>query len=133
VNSTNRKGTFLGMPWGTANHRLRKMVLFSILEKHGENICYRCNKVIETKEELSLEHKVAWENTSVELFWDLNNIAWSHLKCNIQTRFQNKADERRCKRGHFLTMENVYIDPKRKNRHCRMCKRIRDKNRKKRD
>jgi hypothetical protein len=82
MSSSKRKTEFLGMPHGTAVGRLRKNVLFYLLKKYNENICERCKQVIETVEELSLEHKQPWENISVALFWDLENIAFSHLHCN---------------------------------------------------
>lgn len=70
------------MPFGTACGRLRKLVLFSLLQRHGENICFKCERRIESADELSLEHKKPWQNTDPRLFWDLNNIAFSHLRCN---------------------------------------------------
>jgi HNH endonuclease len=80
----NRKAVeTLGMPQGTASNRLRKMLLFRQLKKHGENICVRCNKEIEFVEELSVEHIKPWEGISAKLFWDLDNVAFSHLKCNV--------------------------------------------------
>jgi hypothetical protein len=79
-----KKSAFLGMPHGTAFGRLRKIVLFSVLKRHEENICARCSKEIETVEELSIEHLKPWEGISVELFWDVDNIAFSHLHCNIK-------------------------------------------------
>ena len=72
----------LGMPRGTASNRLRKLVLFDVLQRHQENLCYRCGLEIKTANELSIEHKKPWENTDVNLFWDLTNIAFSHLSCN---------------------------------------------------
>lgn len=74
----------LGMPRGTASNRLRKLVLFDTLKRHKENVCYQCKKEIEKAEELSIEHMKPWENVDVALFWDLNNIAFSHLICNIK-------------------------------------------------
>jgi HNH endonuclease len=82
MSSSKRKTEFLGMPHGTAVGRLRKNVLFHILKKHGENVCERCKGTIEKVEDLSLEHIKPWENVSVDLFWDLENIAFSHLHCN---------------------------------------------------
>jgi hypothetical protein len=73
----------LGMPPGTAANRLRKLVLFNQLKKHGENICVRCDDVIETPDELSIEHVRPWENRDPNLFWDLENIAFSHRACNV--------------------------------------------------
>ncbi len=80
--SNKKKNDTLGMPHGTATGRLRKLVLFRQLEKHKENVCVRCGKTIETADELSTEHIKPWEGISAELFWDLNNIAFSHLSCN---------------------------------------------------
>jgi len=84
--SNARKSAFLGIPHGTACGRLRKMILFNLLRSHGENICFKCSRLIETADELSIEHKQPWEGISVELFWDLENIAFSHLRCNTTHR-----------------------------------------------
>jgi hypothetical protein len=46
------------------------------LEKHNENVCYRCGKKIETVGELSIEHKNNWIGISIDLFWDLDNVAF---------------------------------------------------------
>lgn len=70
------------MPIGTANARLRKLVLFDVLQRHGENVCCRCGERIESVEELSLEHKKPWLNVSPELLWDLDNVGFSHARCN---------------------------------------------------
>jgi hypothetical protein len=84
-----RKSAFLGMAHGTASNRLRKMVLFHLLQKHAENVCFKCSEKIETAEELSIEHKQPWEGVSVELFWSLDNIAFSHLRCNRNHRYKS--------------------------------------------
>jgi hypothetical protein len=51
-----RKADILGMPYGTAGNRLRKLIMFHLLERHGENVCFKCKRPIETVEELSIEH-----------------------------------------------------------------------------
>lgn len=84
--STERKSKKLGMPFGTATGRLRKMILFKLLKKLNENFCFKCGKEI-LLEELSIEHKIPWENNSVDLFWDLDNIAFSHMKCNVPSQY----------------------------------------------
>lgn len=76
------KSKFLGLSYGTAQNRLRNIVLFALLEKHNENVCYRCGKKIETVGELSIEHKNNWIGISIDLFWDLDNVAFSHRICN---------------------------------------------------
>ena len=86
-NSSTRKSAFLGMPHGTATNRLRKLVLFDLLRRHNENVCFKCTSLIETADELSIEHKQPWEGRDVNLFWDLNNIAFSHLRCNTQHQY----------------------------------------------
>lgn len=34
---------------------------------------------------MSIDHKNPWIGVDVNLFWDVKNIAFSHLKCNIST------------------------------------------------
>ena len=80
------KGKQLGMPFGTACGRLRKMVLFDILRRHKENICFRCGQEILKHEDMTMDHKEAWLHDRAELFWDLSNIAFSHEKCNRENQ-----------------------------------------------
>ena len=83
VNNHNvTKSNFLGMPAGTAAARLRKKILFHLLQRLHEDVCFQCGKKIETAEELSIEHKLPWLHKDVALFWDLTNIAFSHSRCN---------------------------------------------------
>jgi hypothetical protein len=77
----------LGMPHGTAANRLRKIVLFHVLQKHKENVCFKCGQLIESVDELSLEHKKPWEGRDSNLFWDVDNITFSHRLCNKQHVF----------------------------------------------
>lgn len=84
--SNEKKSKTLGMPHGTANGRLRKNILFHLLKKHNENHCIRCGDCIETVNDLSIEHIKPWEGISVELFWDIDNIAFSHRRCNVPHR-----------------------------------------------
>lgn len=85
-NSNAKKSATLGMSHSTATNRLRKNILFHLLKKHSENICFKCSKVIDKVEHLSVEHKKPWESISAELFWDLENIAFSHMFCNRPNR-----------------------------------------------
>lgn len=82
-----RLASQLGMPHGTAANKLRKNIMFHLLKKLTENICFVCHFRIEKVEDLSIEHKEPWEGRSVELYWSLDNIAFSHLKCNRQHAF----------------------------------------------
>lgn len=78
-----KKYDVLGIDPSTAQNRLKKILLFKYIKLAKENICFQCNKEIISKDELSIEHKIPWIKNGKELFWDINNIAFSHLKCNI--------------------------------------------------
>ena len=75
------------MPFGTACHRLRKSIMFEMLKgRHFDDKCFKCGKPIDTAESMSIEHKIDWQGKSAELFWDIENIAFSHRKCNRPSR-----------------------------------------------
>lgn len=80
--SNQKKAATLGMPHGTATGRLRKIILFSLLCKLKENFCFKCHEEIKEVDDLSIEHKEPWEGISADLFWSLDNIAFSHIWCN---------------------------------------------------
>lgn len=90
-----KKRSQLGMPNGTATARLRKSILFQLVKETGRNICHQCGKEIVSEDELSIEHKIPWLDSEnpIELFFDLNNIAFSHLRCNIGTCRHHKSCE----------------------------------------
>ena len=90
-----KKTSQLGMPPGTAANKLRKNILFSLLCLLNLNTCWQCKREIESADVLSIEHKVPWLHSEdpVGLYFDLNNIAFSHLKCNIASARQpNKIE-----------------------------------------
>ncbi len=75
----------LGMPYGTAYNKLRKAIMFDLVKKCGLDTCCKCGKKIEKIDELSIEHLTPWmhADNAVELFFDMDNISFSHLKCNV--------------------------------------------------
>lgn len=79
-----KKQEQLGMNPSTASNRLVKDILFKFIEDAGYT-CYRCSKPM-LRNNFSIEHKVAWldSDNPVDLYFDLNNIAFSHLKCNVE-------------------------------------------------
>lgn len=83
-----KKKLVLGEDPSTAQGKLRKKILFFLVQETGRDNCFQCGKKIETEDELSIEHKKAWLNdeNGKELFWDLDNIAFSHLNCNVGAR-----------------------------------------------
>lgn len=94
------------MPIGTASNRLRKAIIFNLLKQLGQNFCFQCGSEIESEKELSIEHKVPYLDCEdpVKLFFDLKNIAFSHLSCNCSASRRIKVEhglrayrEGRCK------------------------------------
>jgi hypothetical protein len=100
TNAKRKKIEQLGMNDSTASHKLRKLILFSLVQKTSQDICFRCQTQIETVEELSIEHKTPWLDSidPINTFFDLSNIAFSHLKCNI-------ADRRNTNKKYFTDEE----------------------------
>jgi hypothetical protein len=99
----------LGMSASTARSRLVKMLLFRELQRSQNDKCFKCGTVISDIDHLSIEHKVAWLNRSPDLFWDLDNIEFSHLSCNRpdpverghnQKRYQDGCRCDECKSAH---------------------------------
>lgn len=79
-----KKKEQLGMNPSTASHRLVKDILWSLIVKTDQNKCYRCSKEM-SRDTFSIEHKESWIDSEdpVGLYFSLDNIAFSHLKCNV--------------------------------------------------
>jgi hypothetical protein len=95
MNTHKNKDNLLGEPFGTATGKLRKMILFKLIQAQELDMCYRCSNKIESIDDLSIEHKDAWQSSDnpVEAFYDLNNIAFSHLDCNKRAQIHKKGPE----------------------------------------
>ena len=76
----------LGMRIGTAQRRLRKRIMFLYIQKAGDDVCFQCGKLIDNIDDLSVEHKISWMHSEnpIELYNDLDNIAFSHRRCNVR-------------------------------------------------
>ncbi len=92
IRKKEKKKLKLGMPQGTAANRLRKTLLFHLVCKLNLNNCHQCKEKIKTEEEFSIEHKEPYLNSEnpVEKYFDMNNIAFSHHKCNIGARSSSR-------------------------------------------
>ena len=121
-----KKSTVLGQNISTASSRLKKLLLYKLLVDYAINICYRCNELIEDEAELSIDHKIAWLNsaTPVELFYDLDNIGFSHFRCNARasTGPQENLSKTECPSGHPYNEDNTKLS-KSGGRSCRVCAR----------
>ncbi len=122
----------LGMNHSTASNRLVKDILYSLIVETGKDICYQCNEKIK-RENLSIEHKVPWLDSEnpLEMYFDLSNIAFSHLKCNVGAARKNLAECgtdsayqrgcrcRPCMDAAMITSRNKYTPEKRRERYLR--------------
>lgn len=80
-----KKKDQLGINPSTAQSKLVRDVLYKYASIAGHMNCYHCNKYIE-RIDFSIEHKKPWldSESPIEMFFDLDNIAFSHLLCNIK-------------------------------------------------
>lgn len=78
-----KKTIQLGMNPSTASGRLVKDLLWNFITTTGSNTCHHCGKPM-TRDNFSIEHKVPWldSESPVELYFDIENIGYSHLRCN---------------------------------------------------
>ena len=81
----------LGIHLSTAQGKLVKDILWKLIQETNNNKCFVCGEEM-TREDFSIEHKTAWldKENAKELFWDLNNISFSHLTCNISRKNRKK-------------------------------------------
>lgn len=104
--SNKKKNDQLGMPVGTASNRLRKMIIFDYVQKCGHDKCFQCGEKIDNIDNFSIEHKVPYLDSEdpVKLFFDIDNIAFSHLSCNSRA---SRPGERFVKEhGTFISYNN---------------------------
>jgi len=81
-----KKTKQLGMNPSTAANRLKKSILFSLAKRLDLNWCYQCGAEIENIHRFTIEHKKPWLDSEdpEHLFFDINNIAFSHASCNYK-------------------------------------------------
>jgi len=85
MSNNENKYKLLGEPHGTAVAKLKKSLLFKFVKELNLDTCFRCGEKIDDISNFSIEHKIDWQSAKnpIETFYDLDNIAFSHLKCNI--------------------------------------------------
>jgi hypothetical protein len=93
-NSNSKKAKQLGKPFGTASNKLRKEILFHYVKLANHNFCFQCKEEIVNINEFSIDHKVPYLDSHDPklLFSDINNIAFSHLSCNIKASRRKLSD-----------------------------------------
>ena len=120
--SNEKKNRLLGMNPGSATHRLRKMILFDLLQQFDLDQCFQCDGRIERVADLSVEHIDPWQGADdpKAAFFDLENIAFSHSRCNVRAARSANAAKEQCPSGHPYTPENT-IRNSSGSRQCRIC------------
>lgn len=94
----------LGMAPGTARNKLVKRLMFKLAQKCSQDICFQCEERIEDFDELSIEHKIPWlhSDNPVRLYFDLDNVCFSHLCCNnkaARSDHRKKHGKKRYEKG----------------------------------
>lgn len=105
-NSELQKKIQLGMSVTGARHKLLRALLFRLVVKLGLDNCFRCGKKINDVSWLTIEHKKPWLHVDVSLFWDVENICFSHSKCNSGARRSRAGSlgKRESQRRRFARM-----------------------------
>ena len=103
-----KKSIQLQENFSTASGKLVKDILWNFLIKSSQIMCFHCETPM-TRDTFSIEHKVPWLDSKNprELFFDLENISFSHKSCNC-----SKA--RRPNRVHKDEREGWRVRSKRK-------------------
>lgn len=79
----------LGMSAGKARAILLNAFVLHMAQKLGTDNCFRCRKPILSSADLSYDHKESWRGVDIALFWNVDNLALSHKKCNRVDRPRN--------------------------------------------
>ena len=134
--SNKKKSKQLGMHHSTAQHKLRRKIMFMLIQRLKLDECYQCNKLIVDVDDYSIEHKKPWLDEDTRLFWDLGNIAFSHKACNSaserqttksgRVKYEKKIGNREDEEGHYPS--RTWYD---RGCRCEACKLVKKFSRKK--
>lgn len=108
------KNKALGMNVSTASAQLKKLLMFKMMQELELDECHQCSERIELADQLSVEHKVPWLSASdpKATFFDLNNVAFSHLSCNSGAGSKKTCEHDQygclpCKKVDAVSLENA--------------------------
>lgn len=119
---SSKKKEQLGMNPSTASGRLVKDVLWKLIVETRQNMCYACSGEM-TRETFSVEHKTPWLDSEdpVGLYFDLENVSFSHKVCNYSRARNFQGDKTHCPSGHPYDGENVQKRKTSKGHNSRAC------------
>lgn len=74
----------LGVKTGKAQGILFKSLLYSFVVETKRDRCIRCGKLIEKREDLSIDHIEPWihSDNPKKKYYSVENVGYSHKKCN---------------------------------------------------
>jgi hypothetical protein len=75
-----RRAEALGMPYGTAEKKLRKQIIFELARQLGKTTCCSCGGTVSSPDDLAVVHLQDWMGDPTQ-FWELSNVAFSHSTC----------------------------------------------------
>lgn len=84
----------LGLCPTSATNRLKKNIIFEYAKRLGLGNCYRCGEELSVKD-FTIDHKKNWLDIDLNLFWDVDNIAFSHFYCNSVNSSSKQALRKR--------------------------------------
>lgn len=117
-----KKSEQLGMNPSTASHRLVKDILWKLIVDTGNDKCFQCGSEM-TRENFSIEHKTPWLDSEdpLGLFFDLNNISFSHHSCNVGSARKKKSalTDEEIRLRHNECNRKGYTTEKRRERYLR--------------
>lgn len=78
------------------------MLLFELAKKLKMNTCFRCGKKIKSVADFSVDHKQSWlrADNPFAAFFDLTNVAFSHLDCNCNAAMKKRLPHGKTKSRH---------------------------------
>lgn len=133
---TDKKKMQLGMNPSTAANRLVKDVLWKLIQETRQSSCCKCGDPM-TRDTFSIEHVTPWLDSEdpVRLYFDLENISFSHLRCNRESVRRNGAVPNvvcgttnsyrsgcrcdQCKKAEAISASKRYTPDKRRERYLR--------------
>ena len=92
---TKKMEDILGEKLSTAKSRLNRILIFELAKKCGLDKCFRCGELIDDLDDFTVDHKESWllSNQASKLFYDIENIAFSHGKCNYDAGIQSSLSK----------------------------------------
>ncbi len=125
----NKKTEQLGMSYGKANNILVRNIIWKFILQLNLNSCHHCKKEM-TRENFTIEHIEPWLDSEdpVDLFFNDNNISFSHHSCNVGSsrkynKYENREDAKNARKASAKKWKDkyrIYDSEKRKDKYKRL-------------